>query len=83
MPTEYFEGKPQRVVSLHEFRGAAVPHDVHPSVLEALNQYGMHVETYPRNDTEARRRAVEKIAQARNLFLSEFETNSLYKNSRG
>ena len=78
-PTEYFEGKPQRIVALNEFKGAAVPHDVHPSVLEALAHHGIHAETYQRNDTESRRRAVERIAQGRNLFLSEFEANSLHK----
>ncbi len=79
MPTEYFEGKPQRIVALNEFKGAAVPHDVHPSVLEALAHHGIHAETYQRGDTESRRKAVERIAQGRNLFLSEFEPNSLKK----
>lgn len=71
MPTEYFEAKPQRAVGLHEFRGAAVPHDASPETLDVLRQHGLRVEPYKRGDEEDRKRAIQKLAQEHDLMLSE------------
>jgi hypothetical protein len=71
MPTEYFEAKPQRAVGLHEFRGAAVPHDASPETIDILRQHGLRVEPYKRGDDEDRKRAIQKLAQEHDLMLSE------------
>lgn len=71
MPAEYFEAKPQRAVGLHEFRGAAVPHDASPETLDVLRQHGLRVEPYRRGDEEDRKRAIQKLAQEHDLMLSE------------
>ncbi len=72
MPSEYFEAKPQRVVGINEFKGAVVPHDAHPSVLEVLAQHGIkHIERYTKHNEAERARAIHKIAHAQDLLLSE------------
>jgi hypothetical protein len=86
MPTEYFEAKPQRVVQLGEFKGAAVPDDAHPSILEALKAHGInHIERYKRSDSASRTDAVNRIASAQKLTLSEAdhdeETDNLSEDS--
>lgn len=58
-PTEYFEAKPQRVVNLHEFMGAAVPEDVDPRVLEALQEENLRVVQYPEG---GRAQAIAELA---------------------
>ena len=42
MPTEYFEAKPQRAVSLEEFQGAIIPEDASPEVLNVLKRRGIN-----------------------------------------
>jgi hypothetical protein len=74
MPTEYFEAKPQRVVGLHEFKGAVVPHDADEETLNILRHHGLnHIETYDPENEASRTEAVNKIAQAKKLLLSEKE----------
>jgi hypothetical protein len=41
MPTEYFEAKPQRGVSLNEFQGAVVPHDAPVEAKDTLRSMGV------------------------------------------
>ena len=41
MPTEYFEAKPQRGVSLGEFAGAVVPKDTSDEVIQILQNQGL------------------------------------------
>lgn len=72
MPTAYFEAKLPRAVSLGEFKGAVVPHDVKPETLEMLKRHGIdHIEQYPRDDHKARWAAVNRIAEAKKLRMSE------------
>jgi GNAT superfamily N-acetyltransferase len=77
MPTEYFEAKPQRAVGLHEFQGAVVPEDVHPNILQVLQQHGLPVETYKRDpnsvddDKKARAEAIRRLAESKQLMLGE------------
>jgi hypothetical protein len=80
MPTEYFEAKPQRIVDLSEFKGAAVPHDASEKTLEILRRNGInHVERYDRNNEDARREAIRRIAQGNDLLLNETEYTNLIK----
>lgn len=72
MGTEYFEAKPQRVVGIHEFKGAAVPHDAKQDILDLLNQYGVtNIERYDRNKPGDRLRATNAVADRADLKLSE------------
>lgn len=67
-PTEYFEAKITRAVSLSEFRAAVVPTDTRPEVLEALRNAGIEeIATYDKTDTgdggaTARKAAVAELA---------------------
>jgi hypothetical protein len=71
-PTEYFEAKPQRAVSIGEFKGAVVPHDARQETLDLLAQHGItKVERYQKGDNLDRLRAVNKIAEENDLRLSE------------
>ncbi len=62
MPTEYFEAKILRVVSVSEFRGAVVPQGTEQAVLDILTRNGVKYVTYNRNDEAARRDAVNKLS---------------------
>lgn len=74
MPTEYFESKPQRVVGLNEFKGAVIPHDSHPKVAERLRENGIHdIRFYDKNQPGARAKAINLLADAQKLHLSEDE----------
>ena len=80
LPTEYFEAKPQRIVNLSEFKGAAVPHDASEKTLEILRRHGInHIERYDRNNEDARREAIRRIAQGNDLLLNEAEYANLIK----
>jgi hypothetical protein len=48
LPTEYFEGKPQRAVGINEFKLAAVPETM-PDVARSLDRMGLDVRTYDRS----------------------------------
>lgn len=71
MPTEYFEAKPQRVVHFHEFKGAVVPAGVDPEVLKILQNAGLQIEHYKKEDEPARKLAIQAIANQHSLMLSE------------
>lgn len=45
-PTQYFEGKPERSVSLREFAGAIVPESTPPETLGLLKRFGIDVQKY-------------------------------------
>ena len=65
-PTEYFEAKPQRAVSLDEFRGAVVPSDTPSDVLNMIDSLGLDVETYDKSDAKSRNEAVKRLAEKLN-----------------
>lgn len=46
LPVTYFEGKPQRHVTLSEFHTAVAPDTTDPKVIAALQKHGIRVETY-------------------------------------
>jgi len=67
-PTEYFEAKPQRAVTLNEFRAAVVPESTSPEVVDALRQAGLAVETY--TDNANRVATVERLSTEKDLLFS-------------
>lgn len=61
MPTEYFEAKLPRAVSLSEFKAAIVPDDVPKAVLDVLRDNGItDVRSYKRGDEADRARAIDE-----------------------
>jgi hypothetical protein len=67
LPTEYFEAKILREVSLSEFAGAVVPAGVDPKVIQALEDAGVKdIRTYSKGD-EADRAA--KIGEFEQVFF--------------
>jgi hypothetical protein len=64
MPTEYFEGKPQRAVKLDEFRGAIVPDDIAGQVADPLRRMGVQrIETYDPAQASTRIDAMKKFGE--------------------
>ena len=64
MPTEYFEGKPQRAVKLDEFRGAIVPDDIAGQVADPLRRMGVQrIETYDPGQASTRIDAMKKFGE--------------------
>lgn len=63
LPTEYFEAKVMRDVSLSEFRAAVVPTGVGDDVMQALFAAGItNVGTYTRGDMDHRRSEIKRIS---------------------
>ncbi len=69
MPTEYFEGKPNRIVDLSEFKGALVPDDVKQKDLDRLKRFGIdRIEKYsnrgsPDESKASRSKALRKFKE--------------------
>jgi hypothetical protein len=62
MPTEYFEGKPQRAVRLNEFRGAVVPGDIAGEQADILRRMGVgRLEQYDPNNRASQIEALRKF----------------------
>ena len=62
MPTEYFEGKPQRAVRLNEFRGAVVPGDITGEQADILRRMGVgRLEQYDPKNPASRIEALQKF----------------------
>jgi len=52
-PTQYFESKPRRTVSLSEFGGAIVPEGTEPKIKQILEKHGItNIQTYTPGTTE-------------------------------
>jgi hypothetical protein len=66
MPTEYFEVKPERVVNIGEFSGAALPGNVDPKVKAILKKHGVPFKIYK---TEEERQAVTASFQRKKGVL--------------
>jgi len=60
-PTEYFEGKPTRVVKMSEFAGAVVPHGTSADALSKLESAGLKVHTYDPAVPGSREAAIQKL----------------------
>lgn len=63
LPTDYFEAKIQRAVSVDEFEAAVVPDDVPDDAVRMLESRGVSVYRYNKNDSADRR---AKVIQASN-----------------
>jgi hypothetical protein len=62
LPTEYFEGKPQRAVRLNEFRGAVVPGDIAGEQADILRRMGVgRIEQYDPKNPASRIEALQKF----------------------
>lgn len=76
--TDYFEAKPQRAVTLDEFKGAVVPKGTSAETLAILEKHGIAVEVH--NKTEgAREKAIQKLAKR----LDRQSGDVLYSRNRG
>ena len=80
-PTNYFEIKPQRAVSVNEFYGAAVPAGTNKSVIDDLKSQGLQVEIYK---PEKRKEAINKlnVKSGGALFFSGSGAAILYSNQK-
>lgn len=66
MPTEYFEAKLHRAVSLGDFAGAVIPEGTPADVRAALERSGLDIETYSGTAGNAERTDAVKRLAARN-----------------
>ena len=64
-PTEYFEAKPQRAVSLSEFKHAVAPSDTPQNVLDIFKKNGVEVSTY--NTDKERIAIIKQISEQKDL----------------
>jgi hypothetical protein len=63
MPTTYFEAKPQRAVSIGEFHGALVPHDIYHEVAPILQKHGVQrIFPYHKDDTSSKANALNQFS---------------------
>lgn len=62
MPVNIFEAKPERVVGLDEIVSAIIPDDSSDRLVSALNENGIPVQTYIRDDNASRVQAVNETA---------------------
>jgi hypothetical protein len=63
LPTEYFEAKILRDVSLAEFAGAVIPHNASDKVRAILKKHGLPFAEYQKGDEAARRQAIADFAE--------------------
>ena len=62
---QYFEAKPQRIVDISEFSGAVVPEGTDAGLIKRLEDAGLQVETYTRENAAERQRATERVQAER------------------
>ena len=84
LPTEYFEAKITRAVSLSEFAAAVVPDDASAEVMQALRDAGIdNIRTYVRNDAASRKQAIQAATAERDgLRFSQSPQKSVEANIR-
>lgn len=62
MPTEYFEAKPQRAVSINEFGGAVIPQELAAEVTPWLQNQGINrIETFDKSKPGSQAEALKKF----------------------
>lgn len=76
--TDYFEAKPQRAVTLDEFRGAVVPEKTSDATIKRLEDAGLTVMRYG-EQPGARTQAVQELTNK----LNNEQGNVLYQNQSG
>ena len=65
LPTEYFEGKIQRAVSLGEFDTAVVPDGMPKELADGLRDKGLNIVTYKKGDNADRRAKLQSATKER------------------
>lgn len=81
-PTEYFEAKPERLVSVNEFKAAVVPKWADDSVLTKLSESGITVYEYD-NDTKTREQAVKEAGLDLDLLFQKGSSVNGYVDQDG
>jgi GGDEF domain-containing protein len=71
MPTEYFEAKPQRAVTLDEFKAAVVPHDASAQTLAVLKKHGVEAHAYKRGNEADRQRAIAEASAKHDILFQD------------
>ena len=67
LPTEYFEGKPQRIVDVREFSAAIVPKNTSPELIKRLETRGIKVYKY--ESSKERAGIIEQAATENDLYF--------------
>lgn len=70
MPVNMFEAKPRRAVGFNEIKAAIVPDNTDPSIIGALEGYGIPVSTYESSNDEDRINKVNEAAEAQDIRFS-------------
>ncbi len=84
LPTEYFEAKITRAVDLAEFRGAVVPDNTSPQILDLLKSRGVEIATYPKGDDGARKAAVAALSAKRtDILFQDNQKKDWYRSALG
>ena len=77
MPVGYFEAKPQRAVYFNEVYEAVIPDNADKTLKTALDESGVHYETYRAGDSTDRVKklnGMEQIRFSKNSKYNEYET---------
>lgn len=77
MPVGYFEAKPQRAVYFNEVYEAVIPDNADKTLKTALDEAGVHYETYRAGDSTDRVKklnGMEQIRFSKNSKYNEYET---------
>lgn len=77
MPVGYFEAKPQRAVYFNEVYEAVIPDNADKTLKTALDEAGVHYETYRAGDSTDRAKklnGMEQIRFSKNSKYNEYET---------
>ena len=70
-PTEYLEGKPNRIIGIGEFKAAVVPENLPPEAMATLQKNGVtDIVTYNPNDPTSRAAAIRDAAKRNEALFS-------------
>ena len=81
-PTQYFENKVQKAVTLKEFDGAVIPSDSSPRVKQTLTENGINrIRTYERGNETSRVNAINEFNESSfGRFISQASYNKAKQN---
>jgi len=77
-PTEYFEGKPERIVYLDEFSGAVIPKDTPQEIRHVLDMHNIRYVEYDESQPDSRQAAVESFYDQPDVLFQGGADNSLF-----
>lgn len=81
-PTNIFEAKPERVVSLNEIKYAVVPDDLDKDIVQRIADKGIEVRTYESDNEESRLETLNKLDGVRFSKDVDTETDVRYDYSK-